>query len=249
MQSAPLEPLEVPNAISEGYTRDHIRRKIVSNTRGTHEKLDSRFRVQSSDKFKPGHVSVALINFHSLVSHSNKQIFKVVWSEPRGENSRPSTTSDATDATTDYWVGRHGEEVYSSVRRFVIVATDFGHSQCLPILTYKHQATTKGGVKHESHAIIYTGPDPPLPLRGESLILQPVQMVGKTHRDVLLPESRINYAKIYTVEHNVKVFFIGWIAEWSQRRLLTDFDEVWSNKLHMTCEPKIFDQTGKEKDH
>lgn len=34
-------------------------------------------------------------------------------------------------------------------------------------------------------------------------------MQPRTHRDQLDPTSRLNYAKIYTVEYNVKVSFIG----------------------------------------
>ncbi|KAE8447978.1 hypothetical protein EG329_009901 [Mollisiaceae sp. DMI_Dod_QoI] len=211
-------PMGLPNTISRGsITYKQIHRNI-GGTKGKHEKLDPRFKVRHSDEFIPGY------------------IFKVLWVEPKGTTAKANITSDATDATSDVWYGKHGEQVHSSIRRFVIIATDYGHSQCLPILTYRHQATTKWGVKREDHAIIYTGAKPPAPLPGESSLLESVQVTGKTPRDMLLPESRINYAKIYTVEHNVKVFFIGWIAEGSQRRVVTDFDAVWYNKLHISVD-------------
>ena len=42
-------------------------------------------------------------------------------------------------------------------------------------------------------------------------------------------ESRINYAKVYNVELNVKVRFIGHIARSSQHKLNADFDATWKN--------------------
>lgn len=73
----------------------------------------------------------------------------------------------------------------------------------------------------------------PKALKGESLALKPIKVKPKTPRDKLQPQSRINYAKIYTVEHNVKVFFIGEISDSSKRRFMTDFDVVWVKKRKM----------------
>ncbi len=67
--------------------------------------------------------------------------------------------------------------------------------------------------------------------------MRPIRVIPKTPRDKLEKESRINYAKIYTVEHNVKVLFIGQIAQDSQHALVADFDAVWMNKRQMNAEP------------
>lgn len=75
--------------------------------------------------------------------------------------------------------------------------------------------------------------NPPSEQHGENLTKEPIRVIPKTPRDKLDPESRLNYAKIYTVEHNVKVWFIGHIAEKSQRKLMTDFDATWYSKRHM----------------
>lgn len=103
-----------------------------------------------------------------------------------------------------------------------------------PILTYQRQGTTKWGVKHDDHAIIYAGDTAPPPVDGEKLTKPPIQMIPQTYRDKLEPTSRINYAKIYTVEHNVKVCFIGHIAQTSERQLMTDFDDTWSKKRQLS---------------
>jgi hypothetical protein len=148
--------------------------------------------------------------------------------------------------------GKFAERAHASIRRFVIVATDYGHSQCLsvylhiqihekqhlkslrPILTYHKQATTKSGVKHEDHAIIYIGKTPPKEIKGEAeLRLRPIRVIPKTPRDKLEKQSRINYAKIYTVEHNVKVLFIGEVDPKFQHRLIADFDATWQKKQQM----------------
>jgi hypothetical protein len=39
----------------------------------------------------------------------------------------------------------------------------------------------------------------------------------------LKPTSRINYAKMYTIEHNIPVSFIGKIDEESEATLISDF--------------------------
>jgi hypothetical protein len=108
-------------------------------------------------------------------------------------------------------------------------------------LTYQRKATTKRGVKREDHAIIYTGKKPPKELDGEHrLTLRPVQVIPKTPRDKLEKESRVNYAKIYTVEHNVKVLFIGHIAPASEHTFVTDFDGIWAKKMQLHPTPPAY---------
>lgn len=88
----------------------------------------------------------------------------------------------------------------------------------------------------EEHAIIYTGDRPPKPIEGEEAPPnRPIQVVSKTHRDKLDKASRVNYAKIYTVEHNVKVQFIGRIAESDRFRFNADFDATWARKRTMSA--------------
>lgn len=183
----------------------------------------------------------------------------MLWFEPQGENA---TKTNATEVTTFSWdVGdqKLGQRAHSSIRRFVIVATDDGHSQCLlvnisrpisylgtinarrPILTYQRQATTKWGVKPDDHAIIYTGSSAPREIEGEApLKLRSIRVLPNTPRDKLEKESRINYAKIYTVEHNVKVHFIGHVDPKFQHKFVTDFDATWMKKRQMSPVPQDY---------
>jgi hypothetical protein len=83
------------------------------------------------------------------------------------------------------------------------------------------------------HAIIYTSREAPSPRRNEmprpneSGMLQPIRVKPKATTDRLDRLSRINFAKLYTVEHNVKVKEFGDV---SKVRLLKDqFRFVWGS--------------------
>jgi hypothetical protein len=168
----------------------------------------------------------------------------VLWSEPQG-----TVVSTATDVTR-FTLGetKFGEKVHSSIRRFIIVATSKGHSTCMfvsatllvrlyandysPILTYNHKGTLAPGINRDSHAIVYTNPPGPERLRGEPKFLRsPIEIIPKTPRDRLGPDSRINYTKIYTVEHNVKVMFIGHVAPASVHKFMNDYNDTWRTNL------------------
>jgi len=58
----------------------------------------------------------------------------------------------------------------------------------------------------------------------EKLLKKAIKMSPLTARDQLDPLSRLNYAKIYTVEYNVKVCFIGRIHKDSVKYFIRDFN-------------------------
>ena len=57
------------------------------------------------------------------------------------------------------------------------------------------------------HAIIYTHATEPL--QGEEGLLNAIRVKGNTNNDVLDQRSRINFGKMYTIEHNCKVYDFG----------------------------------------
>jgi hypothetical protein len=80
-----------------------------------------------------------------------------------------------------------------------------------PIQTYRGQGARKRGIIVSDHAIIYTGhsdDDAPPLLDGEAITKQALR-VTPSGTEVLEPASRVNFGKVYTVEHNVKVLDIG----------------------------------------
>jgi hypothetical protein len=60
-----------------------------------------------------------------------------------------------------------------------------------------------------------------------------IKITPDNPRHRLYGASRLNYAKTYTVEHNVKVWFIGKIARDSERQIRTDY-----NRIHPPLEIK-----------
>jgi hypothetical protein len=60
----------------------------------------------------------------------------------------------------------------------------------------------------------------------QKLTKRPIRIKPLTPRDQLDPRSRLNYAKIYTVEYNVKVCFIGSVHEDSQKYLKRNFNLI-----------------------
>jgi hypothetical protein len=151
------------------------------------------------------------------------RVFKVLWAEPKG-NGGNGADSDATFSVRE---GKHGETHWEKVRRFLIVNQMEGHCICLqvyprrlihllfvdnspsPINTYSSRGTLKNGVHAEHHAIIYT--DEPEYFEGEwerGLTRPPIRMTPDQPRHKLQRGSRLNYAKTYTVEYNVKVVSI-----------------------------------------
>jgi hypothetical protein len=100
-----------------------------------------------------------------------------------------------------------------------------------PILTYGGQGTKKHGVHAEDHAQIYTldknqKKAPPLK-QGEFRLTKKairVDPISPSHK--LDPASRLNYAKLYTVEHNVKVYFVGWVAKHYEQYVVTDYNDT-----------------------
>jgi hypothetical protein len=73
-------------------------------------------------------------------------------------------------------------------------------------MTYAGQGVLRRGVQAKHHAAIYSG-DEARVFKGEKekgMTKRPIRiMTNPRHR--LDKASRLNYAKLYTVEHNVKV--------------------------------------------
>ncbi len=95
-------------------------------------------------------------------------------------------------------------------------------------MTYGGKGLMKRGAHAKDHAAIYSGKRPSI-ANGEvdkGLILRPIKFYPSSKTHELHPMSRINYAKVYTVEHNVKVWFIGRVAKESEPDLVADYNKV-----------------------
>lgn len=139
----------------------------------------------------------------------------MLWSEPRGTNG--------TVISANSKIGEH-----TKIRRFVLVDEHKGHSTALPIVTYGGQGTKRKGCHPEDHAMVYTGHSQPPLVHGEaaSLMRPPIRCRMDNDKFKLDTASRLNYAKLYTIEHNVKVQFIGSIASSSKNKLVAAYNDI-----------------------
>ncbi|KAM5359135.1 hypothetical protein ACJZ2D_014708 [Fusarium nematophilum] len=173
-------------------TKDHI-----IGTYGDAEPLDPRYRVFASHFFQPG------------------EVFKVLWSEPGGGGGSVPSVSERQAIQDQY-----GGLIHVGFRRFIVVGNDQGHCTCVPIFTYGRKGCNKKGVKPDKHGIIHEVNTRAVSLSEEPRLgFAPVRVQIYEDGERISKESRVNYSKLITVEHNVKVLFIGRVTS-------NDFDIV-----------------------
>ncbi|KAK3366055.1 hypothetical protein B0T24DRAFT_410831 [Lasiosphaeria ovina] len=152
------------------------------------------------------------------------EVFKVLWTEPLGAGRNENMTDVEVRSVM-------GQRFYHGFRRFIVVANDEGHCTCIPILTYERRACTKRGVKPQKHGVVYDVRARPRMLEGEPpLGFDPVQLELYYGTESLAKESRVNYSKLVTVEHNIKVFFIGRIVPDDFGAVTAAVDKCWTDK-------------------
>lgn len=141
------------------------------------------------------------------------RVFMVVWPEPGGEAVKDQL----------------GPPVFMKARRFVVIRPKATHCVCLPINTYQGQATTKPGVVAQDHAaVVMLGEEPKLHPEEKQLTKEPMFItLENKSTGPIDPMSRINFAKVYTVEYNVKVRNIGRIVSDSIWRMDQYFAECF----------------------
>lgn len=100
-----------------------------------------------------------------------------------------------------------------------------------PISTYGSKGCKKRGIKPEKHGIITEKGIKSKRLEGEPKLGFPtVRMKMQVDGERLARESRVNYSKIVTVEHNVKVFFIGTIYGDDYDLVVDAVNKCWDQK-------------------
>ena len=101
-----------------------------------------------------------------------------------------------------------------------------------PILTYGGKACKKRGTKAEKHGIIYDQRNRAQGLSGEpKLGFPPVKAEMTAEGEKLSKESRVNYSKLVTVEHNVRVLLIGSICSSSWQDVEDAVNACWDQKI------------------
>ncbi|EKJ69855.1 hypothetical protein NXS19_002312 [Fusarium pseudograminearum] len=179
----------------------------IIGTSGESETLDPRYTVAPSHMFQPG------------------EVFKVLWPEPAGGGSIVEET---------VYRDQYGGRIFVHFRRFIVVANDLGHCTCIPISTYGKKGCKKSGVKAEQHGIVAESSNRnPVPLSNEPRLgFPPVRVHISEPGERISKESRVNYSKLTTVEHNVKVLFIGRVVGSDWDVVTEAVNTSWANKMH-----------------
>jgi hypothetical protein len=106
-----------------------------------------------------------------------------------------------------------------------------------PISTYGGRGCGKAGLAKWQHCIVYTGKEEPdllegeIPVQGEMPMLSSIAVRQRDLREKMFPASRINFGKMYTVEHNVKVYDFGDVRKSSLSTLVKQWRWVFDANL------------------
>jgi len=137
------------------------------------------------------------------------RVIRVLWPELGGDyNSSVTWTKDA----------RYGEGIVTKIRWFIVVKENQRFCTCIPVQTYGGRGVSKPGLKRAHHAIAYDKRKEPDATEAEKPskvdpfpMLTGIRINPKKKGDKLDKMSRIDFARSYTVEHNVKVYDFGMV--------------------------------------
>lgn len=122
----------------------------------------------------------------------------------------------------------------SFFNRYPPLLAAFNHLQ-RSILRYDFRRTSNRDVEAETQTRIYTEPDPTALIPGEGAMTRPsIRVKPNSPLHKLDMGSLLNYAKVYTMEYNVKVCFIGDLSRDSEMKFLQSYHE-----LHPPLQPRI----------
>ncbi|KAK3115373.1 hypothetical protein LTR53_005364 [Teratosphaeriaceae sp. CCFEE 6253] len=214
--TGPPELITDPAVLSDGIKAT----RALYGTPGNVEELYSNFRKKKQNFFIFG------------------RVFLILWSEPAGENITAvhSVLPDDRSAAGKSGIipGRYsGERIYSKVRRFVVVRAGTDYCTALPVMSYGYQGVSKRSVNVGEHGIIYTGSTVPdlspaeSAMRGGSMRSTAIRVVPDTKGETLDALSRLDYAKVHTIHHNLKVAAFGNVHPDSMAALENQWRAIW----------------------
>jgi hypothetical protein len=207
-------PGSAPSPLERGSTTNGSK-----NTRHVHavsgvstEKLEPSESMEYSDLHHPTNLIGYKVIRHGKKFFTVGRIFAMLWTEPTGDK----TDGDPTFVSTVVF----GERVYSKIRRFVVIKEGTRDCQCLPLSTFGGLGTKKPGLKQSDYAAIYEAGREGGRRRGrrapsfpEEPGLKKALAIFLEAKETIHQMSRINFKKVYTIEHNVKAKKIGRIVD------------------------------------
>ncbi|KAA8644037.1 uncharacterized protein ATNIH1004_008234 [Aspergillus tanneri] len=146
------------------------------------------------------------------------RVFSILWHENEGSTGR-GTQSHISEGPVFF--GRFNERIHSGIRRMVVVKALDQCAWCFPVSTYSRKGVAKPGVDPSKHAVIYMeGTYPKVDPAERGITKEPIEVTPASPDQKLDYMSRLNFGKIYTVEHNVKVLHVGKITDRTLPRFL-----------------------------
>lgn len=158
------------------------------------------------------------------------RVFRCMWAEPAGSNARGYQFATPSS---------RGEGIYSKDRYFIVVKEQRGFCSCVSINTYGRQGTQKRGVNPDDHAAVYNSTKKPPPTNGERMTKKAFPIIVEAAGEAIDPMSRVNFARNYTVEHNVKVVKVGRIPPDDIPRLTKYFRESFLGEAESSAESAV----------
>jgi hypothetical protein len=134
-------------------------------------------------------------------------VFALLWHENASTSAKPG--KDVKFVTTK---GRFGEQIFSHIRRMVVVKQKEGYCWCLAINSYGGNGVAKKGMKpaeRKAHTIVHMRNATPIKHPDEvGMDKQPIA-VNMAPGQTLNSMSRLNFGGPHTVQWNVKVMNVG----------------------------------------
>lgn len=199
-QNLPLRPgVSQPRQV-EVPQRQQIRsypQGILSH--GPTPSLDPGFKIRKASFFTVG------------------RVFRMLWIEPATASSNSEHTYPAA----------YGQRVVAKVRIFVVIRTSDKYSTCVPIHTYSGRGDKKPGINCKEHCVVYTGSKPPINREASRESLPPIRVDPDDRQALLDDASLINFGRLCTVEHNIKVKAFGIVNRSDIETLFRSFKRVY----------------------
>ncbi|OAL62427.1 hypothetical protein A7C99_7011 [Trichophyton rubrum] len=193
---------------SDGYSPYGLQRAYSGPWNSTHQDV---IRFNRDYKVQP-------TQFYSI-----GRVISVYWAEPAGDTSVPHS-----HGSPYFYSAGYGQEVHANIRRMVVVNNQQGCSWCLAIYTYGGRGLLKPGIDLNTHSVVYMrGSEPAYYAPGREAGIPPIMINPFTPEDKLQESSCLNFGKVFTVDHNIKVKPIGHVSQESLRL----FHRAWRQCL------------------
>lgn len=171
---------------------------------------DNTFYPPRQDQLNP-HYQRRHSSFYKLGT-----VFSVLWHSGASSDKRKNPPKGYRTAQQFRTIGKYGEEIYSTIRRMVVVRERHGYCVCIQINTYSGRGLGKirsNPREVNNHSIVHMSDTTPTYLSDEPKTNKmPIAVKKAAPFEKLVRESRLCYSQPSTVQHNVKALHVGQVT-------------------------------------